>query len=166
MSKTTPSDFDAMKARLIANGVEQYVGQTTEYRCPECGGVFRAAHYCVGKVSKPTSILERIHENHSDNAGMGSSKPKLNSPPTLVKSPPRKVHGMGASQPSHAVRITLSRLRMLDRDNKWACVKSLVDGLVEAGLIPGDSESEIDLIVKQEKVDTRKEIKTVIEIES
>lgn len=52
------------------------------------------------------------------------------------------------------VHIALHRVRLLDRDNKWASVKFLVDGLCKAGLIKDDSEQDIDLRVTQTKVDS------------
>lgn len=63
----------------------------------------------------------------------------------------------GGSVPASArrpnVHIALHRVRLLDRDNKWASVKFLVDGLCKAGLIKDDSEQDIDLRVTQTKVD-------------
>ena len=64
-----------------------------------------------------------------------------------------------------AVRFTLYRLRLLDRDNYAGSAKDLLDGLRHAALIPGDSEAEIDLQVEQVKVARRSEQKTVISIE-
>ena len=64
-----------------------------------------------------------------------------------------------------AVRFTLYRLRLLDRDNYAGSAKDLLDGLRHAALIPGDSEAEIDLEVEQVKVAHRSEQKTVISIE-
>jgi len=64
-----------------------------------------------------------------------------------------------------AIRFTLYRLRLLDRDNYAGSAKDLLDGLRHAALIPGDSEAEIDLQVEQVKVARRSEQKTVISIE-
>jgi hypothetical protein len=104
-------------------------------------------------------------EPNSDNSGLGSSKSEHIPQAALVKSPQGEVHRMGALKPSHSVKITCFRINLLDRDNKWACVKALVDGIVEAGFIRGDSESEIDLSVSQEKVSSHSEIKTIIQID-
>lgn len=63
------------------------------------------------------------------------------------------------------VRITRKSTGRLDRDNLWASVKSLLDGLQKAGLIIGDSETDIDLEVSQERVKTRDAQGTEIVIE-
>lgn len=47
------------------------------------------------------------------------------------------------------VAITLYRVRLLDRDNKWASVKFLLDAICAAGLVPNDRECDIDLSVTQ-----------------
>ena len=63
------------------------------------------------------------------------------------------------------VRITRKSTGRLDRDNLWASVKSLLDGLQKAGLIVGDSEADIELEVSQERVQTRDAQGTEIVIE-
>ncbi len=60
------------------------------------------------------------------------------------------------------VRIKSLRTRLLDPDN--LCPKYFIDGLRYAGLIRGDSSAEILLEVSQEKVATRKEERTEIEV--
>lgn len=62
------------------------------------------------------------------------------------------------------VRFTLRRVRLLDADAKYGSIKDLLDGLQFAGLVRGDKEEEIILEVRQEKVGSFKEEKTVIEI--
>lgn len=62
------------------------------------------------------------------------------------------------------VRFTLCRVRLLDVDAKYGSVKDLLDGVAIAGLIPGDREGQITLEVRQEKVRSFKDEKTVIEI--
>lgn len=78
----------------------------------------------------------------------------------LVESESTKIDGMAKPY----VRITRFSTGRLDRDNLWASVKSLVDGLQQSGLIHGDSENEIDLQVAQEHVKTRAEQGTEIVI--
>lgn len=65
-----------------------------------------------------------------------------------------KAQGGSTSIPDRrpGVVITLFRVRLLDRDNKWASVKFLLDGICTAGLIPDDSECDIDLSVTQIRV--------------
>jgi len=62
------------------------------------------------------------------------------------------------------VRIVFRRQRTLDKDNYSGSGKDILDGLRHAGLIPGDSEKEIDLQVEQEKVAHLSDQGTVIEI--
>ena len=62
------------------------------------------------------------------------------------------------------VRIIFRRQRTLDKDNYSGSGKDILDGLRHAGLIPGDSEAEIDLQVEQEKVGHLSDQRTVIEI--
>ncbi len=62
------------------------------------------------------------------------------------------------------VRIKSFRTRLLDRDNLWGGVKIHVDCLKELNLIKDDSEFQIDLIVTQEKVFSKKEERVEIEI--
>ena len=63
------------------------------------------------------------------------------------------------------VGFTLFRVKLLDWEAKYSSVKDLLDGLRYAGLIRGDKEGEIRLDVRQEKVRTRKEETTEIEVE-
>lgn len=63
------------------------------------------------------------------------------------------------------VRFTLYRVKLLDVDAKYSSVKDLLDGLQHAGLIRGDKEGEINLEVRQTKVASYAEERTVIEIE-
>lgn len=60
--------------------------------------------------------------------------------------------GAAASQQRPRVAITLFRVKKLDRDNKWASVKFLLDAICAAGLIPDDRECDIDLSVTQTAV--------------
>ena len=65
------------------------------------------------------------------------------------------------------VRFTSFRRRLItDRTNLEGGIKAIEDALVYAGLVAGDSESEITRTVKQVKVKTEEEERTEIEIES
>lgn len=63
----------------------------------------------------------------------------------------------------YRVSIKSRRRRLLDPDNLVGGAKYVLDGCRYAGLIPGDSAGEIELVVTQEK-STKEE--TVITIES
>ena len=60
------------------------------------------------------------------------------------------------------VRITSRRIRLLDSDN--LCPKYHIDALRYAGIIEDDTTAHIEVICRQEKVKTRKEEKTIIEV--
>ena len=61
------------------------------------------------------------------------------------------------------IRITSKRCRLLDPDN--LCVKYIIDALRYTKVIKDDREKDIRLEIFQVKVKTRKEEKTVIEVE-
>jgi len=88
------------------------------------------------------------------------AEPERQDAPTLEQT----VQGETKSAGRPVVRFIFHRQKLLDRDNAFAGVKDLLDGLRHASLIQGDTESEIDLQVEQVKVAHRKEQKTVVEI--
>ena len=61
------------------------------------------------------------------------------------------------------VRITSYRCRLLDPDN--LCVKYHIDAIRLAKIIKDDTAEDIEIILRQVKTKTRKEEKTVIEVE-
>lgn len=63
------------------------------------------------------------------------------------------------------VRIVSFRTRLLDADNLVGGSKYFTDGLRYAGLISGDAEAQIRLEVSQQKVKSKAEERTQIEIE-
>lgn len=62
------------------------------------------------------------------------------------------------------VRVTSFRRRLLDFDN--LCPKYFVDSLRYCDLIEDDNPQRIDLQIRQEKVKTKQEERTEIEIET
>lgn len=62
------------------------------------------------------------------------------------------------------VRIASFRRRVLDPDNLIGGCKYFIDGLRHAGLIPDDRPEDITLEVRQEKVTSKIEERTEIEI--
>lgn len=120
-------------------------------------------------VTKPPrqyqeQIGQQLLENKNRNKGMGAAKPQQVEVCAMVHQEKVQAGGVGATPKLPSVLIEMHRSRKLDRDNKFFATKEILDGLCHTGLIPGDSEDEIDLKVEQVKV-PRKEIKTVIEIE-
>ena len=63
------------------------------------------------------------------------------------------------------VRITSYRCRLLDPDNLAGGCKYAIDAIRRAKVIKDDREKDIRLEIFQVKVKTRKEEKTVIEVE-
>ena len=63
------------------------------------------------------------------------------------------------------VRITSYRCRLLDPDNLAGGCKYAIDAIRKAKVIKDDREKDIRLEIFQVKVKTRKEEKTVIEVE-
>ena len=62
------------------------------------------------------------------------------------------------------VSFILYRVRLLDVEAKYGSVKDLLDCVVHAGFVAGDQEGQVDLKVRQVKVDTFAEERTEIEI--
>lgn len=85
--------------------------------------------------------------------------------PALAVEHAAQVRSMGSSVVRYRVSITMHRIALQDTDNKWIAPKAILDGLVQAFELPGDSERQIDYHVEQIKVAHRKDQKTVIEIE-
>lgn len=74
------------------------------------------------------------------------------------------VSGKGEGVGRPRVLFTLCRVQLLDRDNAYASVKDLLDGLCAARCLLRDDEASIELVVEQTKVATRKEERTEIRI--
>ncbi len=78
-----------------------------------------------------------------------------------------KSEGKAPSASRPLIGFTLYRVRLLDWEAKYSSVKDLLDGCVAAGLLDGDREDQIDprSFVRQEKVKSYSEERTLIEIE-
>lgn len=101
-----------------------------------------------------------IKKNCADSA---SSSPESQRPVRndALGQAPRKEGYLGRSK----VRITSFRRRLLDPDNLIGGTKYFTDCLRYSGLISGDAEAQIRLEVSQQKVATKAEEHTLIEIE-
>lgn len=83
------------------------------------------------------------------NPGLGSAVPSERKLP-LAKEDDSKASSVGASEPRYRITVTMHRDgKLLDTDNKWIAPKAVLDGLVTAFELPGDSESQIDYRVEQ-----------------
>jgi len=78
----------------------------------------------------------------------------------LVDTTPGKKEGGNR----YSVRFRIYRVRPLDEDNAFGGVKTCVDLLVGAGLLPSDAPETLKIEVEQEKVQHRKEQRTEITI--
>lgn len=106
------------------------------------------------------SFLKRNASNCADNQAP-NPKPQRPIRDDALGAPQRKASNNGRI----AVRFTSFRRRLLDPDNLYGGTKYFTDSLRYAGLIPGDTEVQIQLEVSQEKVATKEEEHTLIEIE-
>ncbi len=72
-----------------------------------------------------------------------------------------------AREGGHTGRITVKylarRIRLLEPEN--CCTKAFTDGLRYAGLLPDDTEKDIEIKVYQEKVKRKADEETLISIE-
>jgi hypothetical protein len=105
-------------------------------------------------------MLVRLRENRAASK-VQTTVTKPTPLPTLDSSPIGKDQSMGRP----LVRFRMRRCWILDRDNAWGAIKSLLDGLSKAGLIAGDAEDQIELEVCQEKVSHLYQEGTTIEID-
>lgn len=94
------------------------------------------------------------------NAELRAVESKQSSRTTLVDA----ASGKEKSDERIVLSYVLYRVWLLDPDNAVGATKTITDCLCEVGLIPDDSETEIDLTVTQEKVRHRYEQKTVVNI--
>ena len=97
--------------------------------------------------------------NDSDRDSRESTEPKS----ALWIEPVDAEEAQGGNFRRRRIRITSKRCRLLDPDN--LCVKYIVDALRYCKVIKDDTTKEIEVFIKQEKVKTRKEEKTIIEVE-
>ena len=95
-----------------------------------------------------------------DRGALPDPSPERNQKTALVSAASGKKEGMVRAR----VRFTGYRVRPLDPDGFAGSVKDLLDGLVHAGLIPGDSIWEIVLETQQFRVRHFREERTEIEI--
>lgn len=94
------------------------------------------------------------------NASLQSAQPQHDAPKPLAKVAGRKEKSVARI----ALRYRIYRIRLQDPDNAAAGTKAITDGLRRCGLIPNDSPEEISLTVEQQKVKTKSEQRTEIEI--
>jgi hypothetical protein len=109
-------------------------------------------------VSKPIKNVPRhFAENHS-----GPSSPIAQQ--ALQYESLGAQEGEGCNSARCAVRIKSRRTRLLDPDNLIGGTKYFIDSLRYAGLLHDDREVDITLSVSQEKVSTKKEEGTEIQV--
>ena len=89
--------------------------------------------------------------------------PPLTQPP-LLHEPLSEVEGKEGDPSRMLVCIESCRTRLLDTDNLYGGAKFYCDFLRYAGVIPEDTEDQIELKVTQRKVRKGEEEKTIIEV--
>jgi len=102
---------------------------------------------------------ERSVNGNSHRDSGESSEPKS----ALWIEPVEQEEDEGGNLRRSRIRITSKRCRLLDPDN--LCCKYIIDALRYCKVIKDDTTKEIEVYIKQEKVKTRKEEKTIIEVE-
>lgn len=114
--------------------------------------------------ANPSESFKRLNSHlygKQDNAGGQASGAK---PEQAVRhGPVVKAEGKEKNSACFSVRVTSYRSRLLDPDN--LCPKYFIDCLRYAGLIKDDRSQDIVLEVSQQKVATKEEEHTRIEIE-
>jgi hypothetical protein len=110
-------------------------------------------------------LEKREQENQNRNLRMGTELAEQIPVCSLDDQKSVQSGGHERTQARYRIRIECHRKRALDPDNKVSAVKEILDCLQELDFLPGDSEKEIDLDVRQLVVRGQENIKTVIEIE-
>lgn len=91
------------------------------------------------------------------------TSPPLTQPP-LFNEPLSEVEGKEGDSSRLLVLIESCRTKLLDTDNLYGGAKFYCDFLRYAGVIPEDTEDQIELKVTQRKVRKGEEEKTIIEV--
>lgn len=108
----------------------------------------------------PNASQSTIERNCEAVAGVPAAEPER----TQANALDSAISGETKSIQRPTVRIVFCRQRALDKDNYSGSGKDILDGLRHAGLVSGDSEAEIELVVEQVKVEHRIEQGTIVEI--
>ena len=115
----------------------------------------------MNEIERLKTLFPRASKSFIDaNAGLPAVERKQDS----VRSLAGKISREAKSDARPSVSIVMFRVRLLDKENAYTATKSLTDCLREVDLIPGDSESDIDLSVTQEKVNHYSEQRTTLHI--
>lgn len=93
-----------------------------------------------------------IASNSPMAAGVPLPKSEPSRGPALVEAAQDESGSAFGFAPSHRVSFTLKRVHLLDKDNSYSAVKYCLDALRHEGLIPDDTNDDIDLNVRQERV--------------
>ena len=99
-------------------------------------------------------------------ASTDRNKAQGSQPEPVVRVEPLGAEEVEGNYPKRSVvRITSIRNRLLDPDNLVGGCKYIIDALTKAKVIKDDTQKDIRLEVYQAKCATRKEEKTIIEVE-
>ena len=112
----------------------------------------------AGYIEVREGVYERISTKTKRKA-----PPPLSQPP-LFHEPLSEVEGKEGDPSRLLVCIESCRTRLLDTDNLYGGAKFYCDFLRYAGVIPEDTEDQIELKVTQRKIRKGEEEKTIIEV--
>ena len=114
-------------------------------------------------------VRKGVHERRDIIKQKTGTKAKRKAPPTVTQpplfdEPLSEVEGKEGDPSRLLVCIESCRTRLLDTDNLYGGAKFYCDFLRYAGVIPEDTEDQIELKVTQRKVRKGEEEKTIIEV--
>jgi hypothetical protein len=112
----------------------------------------------AGYVEVRKGVYERISTK-----AKRKTPPPLTQPP-LLHEPLSEVEGKEGDPSRLLVCIESVRTKLLDTDNLYGGAKFYCDFLRYAGVIPEDTEDQIELKVTQRKIRKGEEEKTIIEV--
>lgn len=106
---------------------------------------------------------ETFLKANADDSPLHTSIEKRPEKPPLVGVLPGAPPGVPGPAKRHLLRCRIFSCRPLDASNYE--LKYLEDGLVEAGLLPGDAWDQVEIHVRSEKVHRKADERTEITIE-
>jgi len=118
---------------------------------------------CRGGAEDKAEVAKSTGQGGRLNDSRGNKDSRAESKQALCIKPLGQKKAKGGNLQRSVVSITSYRCRLLDPDN--LCVKYHIDAIRLAEIIKDDTAEDIEIILRQVKTKTRKEEKTIIEVE-